>query len=154
MAGKGGQSLVDQADRLQRRRTRVMTAQGLLFLIWQASYFSSRPDLTEPLRRVTQVQVSAYIVWAAALLLLLGTGGGWWRSKAVREMANDEVTRDHRRSAYVWGYWAVVLGCLGLYVAALFEPLSLMDAIHTLLSVGVVLPMLRFVFLERRSERG
>lgn len=154
MANKSGLSLVDQVERMQRRRTRIMTAQGLLFLIWQASYFSSRPDLGEPLRRVTQVQLGAYIFWAAALLLLLSTGGGWWRSRAVREMANDEVTRDHRRSAYVWGYWSVILGSLALYVAALFEPLSVMDVIHALLSVGIVLPIMRFVFLERRSERG
>lgn len=154
MANKDGLSLIDQADRMQRRRTRIMTSQGLLFLLWQGSYFTSRPDLSEPLRRVEQVQLSAYVFWAAALLLLLSTGGGWWRSKAVREMANDEVTRANRRSAYVWGYWGVILGCLGFYVAALFEPLSLMDAIHTLLSLGVVLPMMRFVYLERRSERG
>lgn len=154
MANKDTLSLVDRAERMQRRRTRIMTAQGLLFVIWQTSYLVGRPDPTEPLRRVEQVQLAAYVFWAAALLVLLSTGGGWFRDRAARELANDEVTRDHRRSAFVWGYWALLVSCLGLYVASLFAPIGLMDTVHGLLSLGVALPTLRFVYLERRSERG
>ncbi|MDP1630003.1 MAG: hypothetical protein Q8L66_01115 [Caulobacter sp.] len=150
---KSGASLIERAEHLQRRRTRIIWIQGLLFLLWQGSFFSARPEFGEPLRRVEQLQVGAYIVWALVLLALLATGGGLFRGRAVRELANDEVTRAHRRSAFVWGYWGLILACLGLYVVALLEPLGLMDVVHGLLSVGLVLPMMRFVFLERRSER-
>ncbi len=148
-------SLVERAERMQRRRTRILWAQGVLFLIWQGSYWSSRHELSLPLRAVEQVRLSAQVFWVAALLMLLTTGGGLLRERnsQVRAMANDEVTRAHRRSAFTWGYWVLILGCLSLYVISLFEPLGLVDVVHGLLSVGVVVPIMRFVWLESRAER-
>lgn len=136
---------------MQKRRVRILWVQGFMFLIWQGAYFGNRTDLSEPLRRVDQVKIGAIIVWAAALMLLLATGGGWWRSKAIRDMANDEVTRDHRRSAYTWGYWALVVTSFALYGGAVFNAISLIDAAHALLSVAVIVPIMRFVWLDRRA---
>jgi hypothetical protein len=151
-------SPAEVAERLQRRRTRVLWVQVLLFLFWQTSYWTQRHGQPatvsfEDLRSVDQVKISAFVVWAAALLVLLSVGGGLFRGRQVRALLNDEVTLAHRRMAFHSGYWAVMVACFALYVTSLFEPVALMDAVHVLLTVGVAVPALRFAMLERRSER-
>lgn len=42
---------------------------------------------------------------------------------------------------------------LGLYVAAMFIPVTALEAIHGILTAGVVTPLIAFVSLERRAER-
>jgi hypothetical protein len=139
------------AERLQRRRARLLMFQGLLFLIWQANFFSSPHGDFQQLRSVDQVKISAFIVWAIVLLIVLATGGGWFRSKEVRALLADETTVAHRRSAFVLGYWAAMLAAIGLYVLSLFEPVRLVEAIHIVLSAGIIVPLLRFAQLERRA---
>lgn len=141
------------AERLQRRRVRVMWAQAVLFLIMQASYYSNMPSFDAPLRTVEQVKLSAFAVWALALLFLLGVSGGLLRGKAVRELMDDELTRSHRRSALSWGYYAAMLTAIVFYMVSQYVRMSPPEAIHMIVTVGVIVPMARFVLLERRAER-
>src|SRR3712207_6168822 len=97
------ESSVETADRLTRRRARIMPVFAILFLTWQANYLALP---TPSGRAVDQVKIAAWLVWALALLALLATGGGRFRSKEVRALMNDESTREHRRSAYACGFWA------------------------------------------------
>lgn len=141
------------AERLQRRRVRVMWAQAVVFMIMQASYYTNMPSFDAPLRTVDQVKLSAFAVWAVALMVLLGVSGGLFRSKAVRELMDDELTRAHRRSALVAGYYAAMLAALILYVVSQYVRMSPPEAIHVIVTVGVIVPMARFVMLERRADR-
>ena len=154
MAKNSELMMVERAERMQRRRTRILWAQGFLFLIWQFSFWTTRHELSAPFRAVDQLRLGAFFFWAAALLMLLSTGGGLLRERnsQVRAMANDEVTRAHRRSAFTWGYWVLILSCMSLYGISLFRPLGLVDVLHGLLSIGVIVPIMRFVWLERRAE--
>jgi hypothetical protein len=140
------------AERLQRRRTRIMTMQAFVFLIWQFMFLSSLHDFQATHRLVDQVKISAFVVWAALMLLLIATGGQWWTGRKVRDLMNDEVTRDHFRSSHVWGFWTVMLACFAVYVIQLFTPLETMVTLHILLSSGILAAMLRFVWLERTSD--
>ena len=141
------------AERLQRRRVRVMWAQAVVFMIMQASYYSSMPSFDAPLRTVDQVKLSAFAVWAVALMVLLGVSGGLFRSKAVRALMDDELTRSHRRAALAAGYYAAMLTALIFYVVSQYIRMSPPEAIHAIVTVGVIVPMVRFIMLERRADR-
>lgn len=141
-------------ERLHRRRTRIIWAQTVLFMIMQASYYTNMPSFEAPLRTVDQVKLSAFAVWALALMIMLAVGGGWFRGKAVREMMDDELTRAHRNAALASGYYAAMLSAIILYMVSQYVRMSPPEAIHLIVTVGVLVPMVRFVFLERRAERG
>ncbi|MDQ0462722.1 hypothetical protein QO010_000470 [Caulobacter ginsengisoli] len=142
------------AERLQRRRIRIIWAQAILFLIMQTTYYTNMPSFDAPLRLVDQVKLSAFAVWAVALMVLLAVSGGVFRSKAVRALMDDELTRAHRASALALGYYAAMLAAIVLYVVSQYVRMSAPEAIHLIVSAGVLAPMLRFVFLERRAERS
>src|SRR4051812_34247536 len=110
------------AEKLQKRRLVLMMLFPILYAAQQGPFWASRLDAAGPLRNADKVQVTAYVFWTVALLVLLATGGGLGRSKAVRELLSDEVTRDNRGKAYAAGFWALILGGLGLYFASLFTP--------------------------------
>jgi protein-S-isoprenylcysteine O-methyltransferase Ste14 len=140
---------VKLADRLSLRRARVSTVLTVFFVM---SMFSSL-GTDVPLSRPETVKLSAWIVWAAALLLLLATGGGLARGATVRGLLNDESTIENRRNAMVAGFWATVLTAFVLYGISLFAEISGRDAIRVMLTAAVATSVLRFGALERRALR-
>jgi hypothetical protein len=143
------------AERLQHRRTRIIWAQGIFFLIMQTSYYTTNmPSFDAPLRLVDQIRLSAFAVWAVALIFLLSVSGGVFRGKAVRALMDDELTRAHRASALTWGYYAAMAFAIVLYMVSQYVRISAPEAIHLIVSAGVFVPMVRFVILERRAERA
>ena len=145
------ENATEVAERLSRRRARIMPAFGVLFIVWQANFLSS-PDM--PTRLVDQVKVTAWFVWALALLLLLVTGGGHFRGPEVRALMNDELTRENRRTGYTFGFWAAVGSAIGLYAVALFEPVSGREAVHIVLTAAIASALMTFGALERRQLRN
>lgn len=137
------------AERLTRRRARVVTVFALFFLF---SMITSL-DTDVPVSRPETFKLAAWLVWAAALLFLLMTGGGLFRTRAVRQLLNDESTNENRRSALVTGFWASVLSAFALYGISLFEPITAREAIRLMLSAAVAASLLKFGSLERRSLR-
>lgn len=136
------------ADRLTRRRARLIPMITVLFLAGQAGYFG---ESAAQLRTVDTVRISAWLVWAVALLVLLATGGGYFRSKAVRALLNDETTRDHRGRALGAGFWGAMLACIVMYFLSAYEPVTSREAIHLVLTVGIAFALIRFAQLERRA---
>ena len=143
---------VERAHGIGRRRARVFAAQAILFISWQALFFSGPPE--DPLRTVSAVKLSAWFVWALALLVMLATGGGLLRNRRLRGLLNDELTRRNRTSGYVAGFWAAAAACVGLYLVGMFEPVNGREAIHIILSAGVGAALLTFAILERRTATG
>jgi hypothetical protein len=142
------------AERMSRRRGRILFLQGALFLVWQGSFYAWGAE-TGGDRLVDQVKVSAWAVWVLALLVMMATGGGWLRGREVRRLMNDEVSVDNRRRGQQAGFFAAALGGLAVYAVNQYvEPVSTLDAIHATLSVGVAVAILRYAMLERRAERG
>ncbi len=135
------------AEKLERRRRTLILAQALLFLVWQVSFWLERTH-RETLWTTGGFKISATVVWALLLCVVLATGGGWFRAGAARALLDNEITHDHRRSAYVWGYWSGILAVVALYLVTRFFPLTTMEIIHALLTVAVVVPLLRFAALE------
>jgi hypothetical protein len=140
---------VERADRIGRKRARLFAFQGLLFLIWQTTFYTS--PAAGPLRTVDSIKISAWLVWAMLLLVLLATGGGFLRGKEVRALLDDELTRRNRTHAYVAGFWAAVLSALAVYCIGMFEVVTGREAIHLILSIAIGTAMFVFGTRERRS---
>ena len=140
----------DEADRLSRRRARALPVLGLVFLAQQASFLSMPEGAARP---VDHLKISAWLVLTLVLLAGLATGGAWFRPRAVRELVNDESTRAHRQTGYMYGFWAAMGTALGLYVVNLFEPVSGRDAVHIIVTGAVATALLNFGMLERRAHQ-
>lgn len=145
------ENATEVAERLTRRRARIMPAFGLFFIVWQANFLSA-PEA--PARLVDHIKISAWFVWALVLLLLLVTGGGFFRGREVRALMNDELTRENRRTGYTYGFWAAVGSAIGLYAVALFEPVSGREAVHIVLTAAIATALMMFGALERRQLRN
>lgn len=139
------------AERWSRRRARFMLVSAILFITMQVSHYGQFNGT----RLVDQVKVSAWFVWAIALLAVLATGGGigaLFRDRKVRDLMNDESTRAHRASAFAWGFWAAMIGTILLYGVTMIDPTTTArDAIHLILTFGVGVAILRFGILEKRA---
>ena len=141
----------DIANRITRRRGRMLPVLGILFLAQQGIFFSGHPGFD---RTVDHFKISAWLVNALVMLLVLAFGGGLFRSKAVRALVNDETTQVHRGKGYEAGFLAMFAICIVLYFLSLYEPLGGREAIHLILSAGIAAALVRFGMLERRADRG
>jgi hypothetical protein len=141
---------IEAADRLSRRRARMLPFLAILFLTQQTAYFAE-PDMG--MRAVDHVKVGAWLVLSIVLVLVLATGGSWLRPKRVRALMDDEVTRANRADAFRIGFLATMAGAIVLYFVSQFDPMSGREAIHILTTIGIAAALLRFGFLERRAHR-
>ncbi len=150
--------MIDQVDRLTRRRARIATAMGVLFVSTQGFRIADDQmtgQMTGPgaYRTVDYVQFFASTFWLAMLLLFILFGGGLLRGKAVRALLNDEGTEENRRRALVAGFWATMAGAAICYAITFYEPVQTREAIHVIITIGVGATLLRFGALERRALR-
>ena len=140
---------IETADRLTRRRARMLPALALIFIFQQAAYFAGQ--LEDGSRTVDQVKIGAWLILSVVILLALATGGFWFKPARVRALMDDEVTRAHRTDAFRIGFVVTMLGGTALYVVTLFEPIGRGEAIHLLMTFGLAAALLRFGYLERRA---
>nr|WP_166178899.1 hypothetical protein [Altererythrobacter segetis] len=142
-------SNVEMADRLNRRRARMLPVLAVFVLIQQAAFFNSG----DRLRTVDLVRNSGWIMLATVILAGLVTGGFWFRSREVRELMNDEVTLANRASALTWGFTMAIAAAIALFALESFAPggATTREVIHIIASAGLVTALLRFGFVERRA---
>ncbi|MBW8785865.1 MAG: hypothetical protein JF593_14745 [Novosphingobium sp.] len=138
----------DLADRLSRRRARMIVPLAVIFITQQATFFS---DSANHHRTVSYVHAASWLVLAAVILAALVTGGFWLKPRAVRALMEDEITRANRARALSLGFVLAMVTAMLLFVLDLFEPLPARTAIHLILSVGMGAALLRFAALERRA---
>ena len=141
------------AERVGGRRSRVLLVQLILFLGWQASYISAQVE-DGPARAVDHVRISAWVVWTAVLLLMLLTGGGWIWSREVRRRLNDELSVHNRHEGQRAGFWGAMAAGFGLYLASFYATFEARDVVHIIFTAGIAAAFLRYLWLERRGERG
>jgi fucose 4-O-acetylase-like acetyltransferase len=139
----------ETAERLNRRRVRMLPILALFIVIQQAAFYTSG----DRLRPVDMVRNGGWVLLVAVILAGLITGGFWFRSREVRELMNDEVTRANRDSALTWGFTAATVAGIVLFAVESFtyDGASAREVIHIIVSSGLVIALLRFGFLERRA---
>lgn len=146
---------VEVADQLSRRRARMLPALAAIFIIQQAAYFSDRFEgASSAMRTVDHVRIGAWLLLSAVLLLALTTGGFWFKSRGVRALLDDEVTRANRASALQLGFVVTMVAALVIYALIRVEPVSARDTIHLLVTVGIATALVRFGMLEKRAHLG
>ncbi|MET0370860.1 MAG: hypothetical protein ABW039_05720 [Sphingobium sp.] len=138
---------VEIADRLTRRRARMATVLGIVFVATQG-FRIAEDQMTRP---VDYFQFVAWGLWLLVLLLFLLFGGAFFRSQAVRDLMNDEPSEQNRRRALVCGFWAMIACIFICYALSFYEPVSVREALHVIVTVGVGAALMRFGALERRS---
>ncbi|HEY7809114.1 MAG TPA: hypothetical protein VIA98_01895 [Allosphingosinicella sp.] len=143
---------IETADRLGRRRARILPVLAIIFILQQSSYFAAVAE--DGARSVDHVKISAWLVLTVLLLLLLATGGSWFRRREVRALLNDEVSRANRTDGMRAGFFAAMIGGIASYILTYFEPMSGREAIHLIVTIGIAAALLRFGFLERRAHRN
>jgi ABC-type Fe3+ transport system permease subunit len=141
-------TISEQADRLARRRARMLIVLAVFYLGQQLTFFTSPPGQ----RLVDHFKIGAWAVMSAVLLAALVTGGFWLRKPELRSMVNDEVSRAHRASALATGFILAMLTGIILYVVGTAVPFSDREVIHLIVSVGIGAALIRFGMLERRDE--
>lgn len=141
----------DLAERLTRRRARVMFVLAVLFMTQQASYFTNTPMGTGT---VAPLKIAAWLVMSTLLLVGFATGGGWTRSPEVRALMNDETTRAHRATATTIGFYNAMATGIVIYGLAMIKPVFGRDAVHVMMTVGIASALVAFAGLERAALRG
>ena len=139
-----------KAEQLSRRRARALPLLAVLLIAQQVSYFTD--DAGQ--RPANDAHIAAWLVLSIVILAILTTGGGWIYPRKVRQLANDEATRVHRGHAFRAGFIASMAACVALYFATMFRPLSGREAIHLVMTAGIVVTLLWFAFLEWRAHAG
>jgi hypothetical protein len=137
---------VEEAERLSRRRVSMLIAMTTLLAVQQGAFFS-QPAAE---RAVDHVRIGAWVLLAGALLAALLTGGFWLKPRAIRALMDDEVTLANRASAVRLAFAASMGMAIALFVLAPPLALTAREAIHLIVSTGIVVGIFRFGQLERR----
>jgi hypothetical protein len=143
--------VAEKADFLSQRRARMLPVLAILYISQQASFFSALG--TGAHRDVDHLKIGAWVALSVVLLLALVTNGFWFQPKEVRELIDDENTRANRLDALRLGFLFACGAALGAYFLAEFEPLTVGEGSHLVLTFGLGAALIRFGMLERRAHR-
>jgi hypothetical protein len=137
------------ADRLIRRRARMLPVLGIFFILGPALHFTDEAASSGP----AKFRIGAWLVWAIVLLLALAFAGRIGRGRAVQALVEDENTIANRLRGYAAGFWAAALTTLAIYILSTFETVSGREAARLILTVAIGAAVIRFGLLERRALR-
>jgi len=144
------ETTVELADRVSRKRAIGVAAAGLAYLIVQVvarPFFVGGADIDR------RVRIDFWGINAIALLLLLATGGGLINSRKVRALVNDEVSRDHYKSAIIAAHWVAMTIAMALYFIPRFSTITAREAIYAVVTPSIIVATLVFSYLELRAHR-
>ncbi len=146
-----GRTVAEQAERLSRKRARMLPALAVIFFSQQASYLSMYS--TPGPHSAETVKISAWLVLSVILLAALATKGFWFQPREVRDLIDDENTRANRVEAMRFGFIIGMVAAIILYIVTLFDTVTGREAIHVILSAGLGAALIRLAMLERRAHR-
>jgi hypothetical protein len=145
-------SISERADYLSRRRARMLPFLAIIYFTQQASFLSALGDGTH--RDVDHFKIGAWVVLSLVLLAALATKGFWLQPGAVRDLIDDEGTRANRLDAMRIGFLFACCAALAAYFIAQFQPLTVGETAHLVLTFGLGAALIRFGLLERRAHQG
>jgi hypothetical protein len=146
-----GRSISERADYLSRRRARSLPFLALIYFSQQFTFLSALGNGTH--RDVDHFKIGAWAVLSIVLLMALATKGFWFQPKEVRDLIDDESTRANRLDAMRLGFLFACLAALAAYFITEFQPLTVGETAHLVLTFGLGAALIRFGLLERRAHR-
>ena len=157
--GGAGASPGAMAEYWGRFRNRAVFASVLLFLASQGFFYTTSWRLAGGEGKVAfSLYDATWAIWSLLLTLFLATGGGFFKAKGFRRLLNDEVSIANRQAGRSLGFFMMIGTALGIYglklVPSLAPPITLDDAIHGVVTVGISAAMLRYGWLERQADRA
>jgi nicotinamide riboside transporter PnuC len=135
-------SPVEIADRLSRKRAILTAGTAVAFVV--AQLLATRPHTG---------QHALWTFWSLLLLVLLATGGGLLHQTKIRALMNDEVSRDHHRTAVGAGFWTAMVAALAFYWVPGVDTHPARAAIQLIVTIGLAAALLVFAYLELRAHR-
>lgn len=142
------ETIAEKAERLSRKRARMLPILALMFLSQQAAYYSNT-HAGPP----AMLKISAWLVLSIVLVAALATKGFWFHSKELRDLIDDENTRANRLDGMRWGFLFAMAGSVGVYIDTMFEAVTAREAVHIIMSIGIAAALIRWGVLERRAHR-
>jgi hypothetical protein len=146
------ESTVDKADRLGRRRWRMLFVVAIILVTQQASFDRILDRADGPLSTAGIVILAAWVVLVIAALAALMTGGMYFQSREVRKLMDDELSKANRSRALAAGFVVTILTAVVVFVVSFFSEVSAPEAIHAIVTVGLAGALLRFAALERKAH--
>lgn len=143
------QNVVEFADRISRKRALGTAVATGVFLMLQ---LVARPVFRSD-SWASGWRAYAWVLNAALLLLLLLPIGGFVWGRRVRTLVNDDVSREHARTAAAAGFWVAVVIALVLYALPAAQSLSGREAAYLVVTPTTGVALLAFAWLESRAHR-
>lgn len=137
-----------RADR--RRRAVIASAAVLVIIAGGVITSTSAIEMGHP-RNVDLVRTAGFMLLTLVIALRATTGFTLLKPDAAM---NDELTRANRASAGRAGFWAMMIGAWLALGAALYVPITLLEAAPLLLAIGAAGAALRFSVLEARGDEA
>jgi len=138
---------VETAERLGRSRSRIFFMMAFVLFAQQAVYLASPEASRSPF------QIGAWFIIILLMLLLIATGGFLLKGRKVWDLLNDETSRMNRAASQAVGFWMTMLTAMFIYVDSMFEAVSLNEALHIIVTVGVGAALISFAARERRAHQ-
>jgi membrane protease YdiL (CAAX protease family) len=141
---------VEIADRMSRKRAVLAAVAAAAFLAVQVI---ARPFFVAGLDAARHTRIDFWALNALALLLVLATGGGLLNRRQLRALVNDEISRAHRHTAIVMGYWVAMAAAMTLFMFQSHFPFTGGEVVYIIVSSSLVVALLAFSYLEYRAHR-
>lgn len=125
----------------------------IIYLSQQVSYFATM-NQPEHSSGASALKIGAWVVFSVILLLALATKGFWFHRREVRDLIDDELTQIHRLKALRAGYLMSMGVAIACYFLDQIDPLTVRQAIHLIVSLGLGVALLSFAALEKRAHRN
>lgn len=144
--------MVEKADVMSRRRAVLLLVAVVVFLGVQLLIrpIHSGPGGESPQRLLNGWAIN---VIALMLLLVIRLQGGLLNRREIRNLINDDVSREHHREAINGGFWVAMIGAMTVFFLPAFKSYTAREGSYLIVTAAVGFSLLKFCYLEFRAHR-
>ncbi|OMJ32118.1 hypothetical protein BSZ14_10080 [Sphingomonas sp. Sph1(2015)] len=140
-------NLVENAERRSQMRAALFYALAMILLLMTTIQFLAGLGESTP-----RLLLWLFVIGLAALNLS-SLPFRWSRCGPISRLMNDETTKDHRRSSFAAGFWAMILSAAATMVVSTFQPLGAAALGRITITAGLMAALIAFATLELRASR-
>jgi len=144
--------MTDPVETLSMRRRIILMLLASSYLIWQVPSMDwVRGPETGARRLADNLADLGQLGFVIAMVALLYTGRKLFprASKSTQAALEDDLVKSNRLAATKFGYIALMIASIILFLISGYMELNGRDVARLLLAIGVAVPIYSFVILER-----